>query len=219
MTRLPLTVTKAEAVYREVRRMILDGTQAPGSSINQEVLAAQLGVSITPLREALRRLEAERFLSASSNRLYVRELSREEAAEIYAVRLQLDPLAAELAAGNMNDEQIDELESLAHDAPDGLHERLHANRAFHRAIYFGSANTTLAQTLDLLWDQTDRYRLLVLRNPAITDASQQEHIQIAAAIRDRDGQKARELMAKHVRSVTEHLGVQELLGGAARTVS
>src|SRR4051812_45764588 len=100
MTSNPLRyVSKADAVYAEVRRRILDGELAAGSSVNQEQFAAQLGVSTTPLREALRRLESEGFVRTVAHRdVVVAPLDRNELVALYEVREELDPLAASLAA-------------------------------------------------------------------------------------------------------------------------
>src|ERR1700730_14446555 len=93
--------TKAEAVYQELRRRILSSVILPGSMLSQEALAVQLGVSITPLREALRRLETEGLVKTLAHRtMTIPPLTRKEVRELYAVRLQLDPLAAKLAAEN-----------------------------------------------------------------------------------------------------------------------
>ena len=95
------TVTKAEAVYIETRSRILKGTLAPGSAVNQEALAAELGVSITPLREALRRLEMEGLIRVEAHRtMTITPLTSRELDETYAIRTQLDPFAAGLAAAN-----------------------------------------------------------------------------------------------------------------------
>jgi DNA-binding GntR family transcriptional regulator len=202
--------TKAEAVYQELSAHILDGRLEPGSTVNQEGLAASLGVSITPLREALRRLEAEGLVVVEAHRtLTVAPLSTAEVRELYAVRLQLDPFAAGLAAERAAAAAVDRIEVLAarplEATPRG---RLRANREFHQAIYRSPGNATLAEILDRLWDRTDRYRMIVVRVESEGRKVEREHREIAAAIRTRDAGRATGLMRAHVettlRLVEEH---------------
>ena len=97
--------TKADGAYLELRNQILLGTLEPGSRVDYLRLSASLGVSITPLREALRRLEADHLVIRSAHRdVVVAPLTREEASELVAVRQELDLLAARLAAAQMTRE-------------------------------------------------------------------------------------------------------------------
>ncbi len=189
--------TKAEAVYRELRGRILSSVLTPGATISQEGLASQLGVSITPLREALRRLEAEGLVKTLAHRtMTIPPLTRREVSELYAVRLQLDPLAARLAAENASREAIDEMLRFASAPIDS--EPLTANRRFHRAVYISSANLVLIDLLEQLWDRTDRYRLLILQDSNLTKRAREEHIRIAQAIKARDADQVGPLMYNHI---------------------
>jgi DNA-binding GntR family transcriptional regulator len=192
--------TKAEAVYQELSAHILDGRMEPGSTVNQEGLAASLGVSITPLREALRRLESDGLVILEAHRtLTVAPLSANEVRELYAVRLQLDPFAAGIAARLASLETVDRIEALAaRKLETTARGRLRANREFHQAIYRSSGNATLAEILDRLWDRTDRYRLIVVQVESEGRKVEWEHRAIAAAIRARDVELATELMRSHV---------------------
>jgi DNA-binding GntR family transcriptional regulator len=209
------TLTKAEAVYLEVRARILDGSLQPGSTINQERLAADLGLSITPLREALRRLEAEELVTLRAHKiLSIAPLTRSELHELCLIRANLDPLAATLAAKEATDQEIGAISALAsRPHPQDLRERLGAHRAFHRAIYQASHNKVLAGILDQLWDRTDRYRLIVLRDHAFNRSTHTEHIKIAKAVHARDGDTAAELMQHHVQAAlrtVEHMASHDL---------
>jgi DNA-binding GntR family transcriptional regulator len=107
-------VTKASAVYIETRSRILKGTLAPGSAVNQEALAADLGVSITPLREALRRLGMEGLIRLEARRtMIITPLTSQELDEMYAIRTELDPFAAGLAAANAPESQLELIQRLA----------------------------------------------------------------------------------------------------------
>jgi DNA-binding GntR family transcriptional regulator len=192
--------TKAEAVYEVLSARILDGTMEPGSTVNQEGLAASLGVSITPLREALRRLESDGLVILEAHRtVTVAPLSAAEVRDLYAVRLQLDPYAAGLAAEHASPQAVDHIEALAARRLEATARgRLKANREFHQAIYRSPGNAVLAEILDRLWDRTDRYRLIVVRVEGEGHKVEREHRQIAAAIRARDAALATSLMRAHV---------------------
>jgi DNA-binding GntR family transcriptional regulator len=206
--RPPRVETKVQAAYREVRARILDGTLEPGTTLNQEALAASLELSTTPLREALRLLEAENLVTLKAHRdMTIAPLTRRELYEVLAVRLQLDPFAAGLAAVNASDEEVETAVRLAATpAPPDPHEQLGLNRAFHRAVYAASGNLLLTQVLDSLWDRTDRYRLAVFRQQRHQGMMQKEHREIAEALQGRDARRLSLLVRRHVESARELLG-------------
>lgn len=195
-------VTKAEAVYVETRSRILKGTLAPGCAVNQEALAAELGVSITPLREALRRLEMEGLIRLEAHRtMVIAPLTSRELDEMYAIRTELDPLAASLAAVKASESQLGVVSRLARqEAAAEPVLQLERNRAFHRAVYSACANGALISLLDQLWDRTDRYRLILIREELVGGpTSHQEHIGIANAIAVRRADLAARLMRAHIK--------------------
>jgi DNA-binding GntR family transcriptional regulator len=199
----PLRIgTKAEAAYEELRSRILDGSFEPGSTVNQEVLANSLGLSITPLREALRRLEAEELVALEAHRtMTITPLTRKELDEVYAVRLRLDPFAARLAAKAASAEDLQRIFELAQ-VTDNHDPRatLAANRAFHRAVYSASHNAVLVKMLDQLWNRTDRYRLILLSDHIAGDVAAQEHRVIAETLAARDAYQVEQLVEAHVAS-------------------
>lgn len=191
---------KADLVYAEVRERILDGRLAPGSVINQGQLSQELGVSTTPLREAVQRLETEGFVSAAAHRdAMVTPLDMDELTALYDVREQLDAYAARLAARHHDeaDRAAIEAATTAISKPRG--DALVLNREFHAAIYRASHNAVLASLLDALWDRADRYRRLVGGLAKDVDVAR-EHQRLAKAVLARKEDEAAELMAKHLRS-------------------
>src|SRR4051812_37461060 len=176
--------TKSEVAYRTVRGLVLDGTIAPGSTVNQESLALQLGISITPLREALRRLQAEGLVQFEAHRtVAVAPLSAKELHDLFAVKIQLDPRAAYLAATTATEEQIANLRKAAKvSSTASLAERLEANREFHGNLYDASNNSVLAEICKQLWVRSDRYRAVIFREQRLTDAVlEEQHLEIAEA--------------------------------------
>src|SRR3954447_26589388 len=207
---LPGTVgvfdTKSDLAYARVRRLILSGDLEPGTVLPQAALARAIGMSTTPLREALRRLKQEGLVELDAHRdARVRPLDATEARDLLELRRSLDPLAASLAAQRRTDTDVDDLRA----ALDGLESlsaspsiaQLESHHRFHAAIHRASHNALLVQTLDGLWVKTDRYRRHGLqegRTDEERDARAAEHRLLFESVRDGDGATAGEVMRRHV---------------------
>lgn len=206
--------TKAEAAFDEIRSRILTGEIPPGSELNQEQLASSLGLSITPVRESLRRLESEGFilLDRGKRTLTVAPLSRKEAQELYRVRALLDPVAAELATHLMSPDEAQEVVSIAAGirTPNPI-ARLTENRRFHRAIYSRCGNAVLVTILDSLWDRTDRYRFVAVIDTSHEAQADIEHDQIAQALLAGDAATVAHLMRHHVEVTLDTIEAHPLL--------
>jgi DNA-binding GntR family transcriptional regulator len=193
--------TKTDHAYLSLRRKILDGELAPGDVLDQEALAATLSLSTTPIREALRRLESERLIVSRAHRsTEVAPLSFESLEQTYAIRIVLDTMAVELATEHATEEQIKymkETAKLPRQKDDPL-ARLHKNRAFHRAIYASCGNDLLVGILDSLWDISDRYRIVVLRDAPAAEAARSEHDALLEAVISHDREAAGALMREHM---------------------
>jgi DNA-binding GntR family transcriptional regulator len=192
--------TKAEAVYDEIRMRILRGILPPASPLNQDALAPELGVSVTPVREAVRRLEAEGLVQFHAHRsVIVSPLSLGELSEIYDVRLQLDPHAAAVATTKASEEALVRIEQMARTevSRDPL-EQATINRAFHRSIYAESGNDLLIEILDRLWERTDRYRIMLVSTEVDVRAVMREHLEIVAAMQSRRSRLVAKLIRAHV---------------------
>src|SRR3954468_456940 len=192
--------TRAEVVYEEIRRRIMRGILPPASPLNQDALALELGVSVTPVREAVRRLEAEGLLRVHAHRsVLVSPLSLSELSEIYDVRLQLDPHAAAVATTKASEEALARIEQMARTevSSDPL-EQATINRAFHRAIYAESDNGLMIGILDRLWERTDRYRIMLVSSEIDVKVVVQEHLEIVAAMQSRQSRQVAKLIRAHV---------------------
>ena len=202
----PGFATKSDLAYTRVRELILSGTLAPGAVLPQVALAQQIGISTTPLREALRRLKQEGLVELDAHRdARVRPLDATEARDLLELRRSLDPLAASLAALRRTDADVDDLRA----ALDGLEAlsaspslaQLASHHRFHAAIHRASHNALLVQTLDGLWVKTDRYRrhgLEAGRSDDEREARAVEHRRLFEAVRDGDAATAADLMLRHV---------------------
>jgi len=194
--------TKGEAAYTEVKARILDGSFRPGSPINQRMLASALSISIIPVREALKRLEGEGLVEARGDKVAtVATLTPGELHELRVVRLQLEPLAASLAASSGTREQRVALTRLGAMRPTSNVEFWHeADANFHRAVHTMAANKVLSEILSQLWVRLDRYRLMAPIDPDAKRSSTTEHATIATAIQDGDCAGAARLMSVHLRA-------------------
>ncbi|MBK1783432.1 GntR family transcriptional regulator [Prauserella cavernicola] len=199
-------VTKSELAYDSVREKILTGEFQPGSVINQATLARTIGISTTPLREALRRLKAEGLVELDAHRdARVAELKAEEARDLFEMRRSLDPLAAGLAAQRRTKADIAAIRDAVHGLealpsdPDYT-ELLH-HRRFHAAIYHAAHNDLLIETLEGLWDKADRYRRLALeveRGPEERAKKDREHRLLAESVIVGDSDTAESMMREHI---------------------
>ena len=201
-----LFATKSEFAYMRVRELILSGELEPGAVINQAILARRIGISTTPLREALKRLKQQGLVELDAHRdACVAPLDAEEARDLLEVRRSLDPLAASLAADRRTKQDIAEmrasLEGLDALPSNPTFQQLVAHRRFHAAIYRASHNALLVETLDGLWDTADRYRrhgLQVERSEEERAMKAREHSLLFEAIVEGDGATAAEVMRAHI---------------------
>jgi DNA-binding GntR family transcriptional regulator len=194
-----ISMTKAEAAYAELRASILDGRLPPGSALDQAALAVSYQFSTTPVREALRRLEAEQLVVVQAHRgPRVAPLSPPELHHLFAVRLELDPLAASLAATEATDAQVAATRALAGRAVSSIAERVATNRDFHRSIYVACGNPVLTQILDSLWNRCDRYRFLLVDSSVSLEHADAEHLAMAEPVAAHDAHKLWTLVRGHV---------------------
>ncbi|MEU9353579.1 GntR family transcriptional regulator [Streptomyces griseoloalbus] len=201
-----LFVSKSDYAYAELRGRILSGSLAAGARLAQYDLAQSLNMSITPLREAIRRLSSEGLLTVETHRdVRVSAMNSDEARQLFEVRLSLDPTAAELAAQRRTEDDIATMRAaLARLLPvtrQWGEEALSAHRTFHQALYRASHNDVLIRLLDDLWDKSDRYRRLGLELPPGDEPRTrdlQEHHQLVDLIENGQAAEAAELMRNHI---------------------
>jgi DNA-binding GntR family transcriptional regulator len=209
----PLTrVVLREQVKELILERILDGTYRPGERLVETRIAAELGTSQAPVREALRDLELLRFVESTPFRgARVREVSQEELLEIYPVRAAIEEVAAREAATRLDgnvDALAEELEAM-HQAADAndLHAQVEHDVAFHRLIVEASGNRILLETWRSLRIEA-RTIVTALRTGLNGHEIAERHRPVLEALRDRDPERAGTTLRRHV----EQYG--ELLKGA-----
>lgn len=196
-----------------VRDRILSGQVPVDKAIRQDALAAELGVSKIPLREALARLEQEGLLRSQANRgFFVRPLSTAEAEEVYALRLKLEPEAVALASERASEEERqfakDTFETL-YRVTDEKGSGVGAfNRAFHLALIRPSGLKVTARFLERLHILSDRYVRKHLEPLGRDERANEEHARLLETWLSRDGKAVEELMRKHIGQTLEDLRKQ-----------
>jgi DNA-binding GntR family transcriptional regulator len=215
------TFTKTDYAYAAVRDRIMSGALKHGSPVSQEALAAELSVSTTPLREAMRRLASEGLVILDAHRdARVAPLTAEEARSLFEVRQKLDPLAVRLAAERRTEADSVSIKAAASrleplDAGSGV-DALQAHREFHAALYRASHNDLLIGLLDGLWDKADRYRRTALEaqadSPADRARVKKEHHTMMAAVLNGDPDAAETCMHSHVANSLGRRAIDLLAG-------
>lgn len=180
--------TTAQHALADLRRAIISGDLTPGAHLGQESIAARLGTSVAPVREALRVLEREGQVTYRPRRGYVvTELRISDLEEIYGLRALLERQAATAALPRLDGEDLRTIEREAAACADAVAAadvvgELSANRRFHFAILGRCGQPHLLRLIDLLWDSTEAYRALYYNSPAERDESLRAHDRIIGAV-------------------------------------
>lgn len=197
-------------VYRYIRDGIIDGRYQSGDALVETKLAEELGVSRTPIREALKQLELEDLTESIPNRgVIVKGISTEDIEDIYTIRYILEGLAANWAASRIQQPELDmlaeliELMELYTRRRDSVH-LAKLDGEFHDIIYTAANSRTLKHILTSLHQNATFARQSSLTVPDRAPKSLQEHKEIYAALQEHDAARARSCMEKHVHSAGEH---------------
>jgi DNA-binding GntR family transcriptional regulator len=191
-----------EHVHRVIRESILDGSLEPGGTMSQVALADELGVSRTPLREALRMLQGEGLiLSEPNRRVRVAPLSLADVEELYAIRIPLEVTALRLSLPRMTPEDIADLEgsmaAMAHFAEADDHARWYVpHQAFHRGLT-QRAGARFDALLQQLFDHAERYRRMHFGRKFSTQSTT-DHRDILDAVKGGDTDRASALLGVHL---------------------
>ena len=201
-----------EQVYQRLKWALTVGDYAPGDTLSIRKIAAELDISMMPVREALKRLVSERALVSSANRSFrVDRLAPKRISDLFFVRSALEGIATELAAPLLTGAQIDRLEELAKQMDqdidsDDMRSYLSRNYSFHFTIYTAAMNAELVSIIDSLWTQTGPYLRSGVSKTGMGPDWRKKHLQIADAIRTRDTGLARELIELDINWGTKVFG-------------
>jgi DNA-binding GntR family transcriptional regulator len=197
------TRSRADYVYETLRDAISDGRIGVGERIREEEIARNLGVSRTPVREALHRLQQRGLLAFGAGRgLTVAALSQHQVLQLYAMREILEGSAARFAALHATAPEIGLLWRLQKELFNAEHEAtalVALNRRLHQAIYEAAHNEYLLQTLSVLHDSFALLNSTTFRVPSRRPESDEEHRQIVEAIEQRNADRAESVAREHIR--------------------
>ncbi len=211
LTKAVVHGTRAEQAYQAIKDAIIGLDLRPGDAIVEDDLAAQIGISKTPVRHALARLEREGLVVRIPYKAtYVADLDPGDAADILELRAVLEGLAARSVVEVADDTTLDEAEELldAYDAAVAAHELDRAadlGEGFHRLVTGASANRHVAAMLETLNLQLARLRALSGQHHDRAEASSREHREILAALRARDAEAVERAFRNHRGSFVAHV--------------
>ena len=207
--------TLADAATAELRERILSGELESGAPLRLEELARSLGTSISPVREAVRKLESLGLAVHVAHRgSRVKELDVDDLRDTYEARLALEPVAVARAAGHIRPVDVERAQAalenytLFHERGDRPAARA-AHDAFHFTLYSASGSEWLVRLIRPAWENSERYRELAFQNAGIVRARQAEHEHILATCAASDGEDRCSELRRHL-TVTANLVARQL---------
>jgi DNA-binding GntR family transcriptional regulator len=212
--------TTAQHALDELRRAIVAGRYRPGQRVGQEEIAERLGVSLAPVREALRALEQEGQVVYRPRRGYfITELHVEDLQEIYALRALLEERAVRHALPTLDDDALERIELAARDCAAAAERgdvaaELEANRRFHFGMLESPDQIHTMRLIRLLWDSTEAYRAMYYNSPEERRKTIEAHDEILGAVRRKDVDEVVAALNEHreqaLRVLTSVLGGDDL---------
>lgn len=207
-------------VYGSIRDDILNGRYQQNTELKEAAIGAELGVSRTPVREALRQLELEGLVNIIPNRgAYVNMITAKDVQDIYMIRSMLEGLCARWATEYITDEQLEALEetlclSEYHTKKGNCEKLYELDSQFHEQLYSASNSRILNHVLSDFHDYVKRVRRVTLATQGRSEKSTMEHRAIFEAVRGRDAGRAEELAKVHVKHTIECIkgyGLEKIL--------
>jgi DNA-binding GntR family transcriptional regulator len=203
-----------EEVYAALRDAFTRGEFAPGAVLNLRGLAEQLGTSMTPVREAVRRLVAEgALIDTPSRTLQVPSFDQERMLDLKRARVGMETMVLGIAMDNMDDATIDLLETIIQTSPDTVQAGpdLKANHDFHFTLYRKSNSAVMLPLIEALWLQYGAYLHLIIRHENALRVDEHEfHMDMIRALRRNDRDAAMEALKTDIESSFNYLAAENL---------
>ena len=191
-------------VFQQLKNSILAGEFENGAELREIALAKKLGVSRTPVREALRQLEQEGLEEIYPNRgAYVQGITYKDVEDIFRIRARLEGLCAEMAVSSITHEQLDKLDEIIllskfYEEKKDMEHLLKMDSQFHEVLFESCGSKMLEHQLKDYHQYVQKARLRSLKRQERAKKSTQEHEEILLAIKDRDAKRADELATRHI---------------------
>lgn len=208
------TQSLADRVFERLEKDILTGVYARGEVLTELSLVENLGVSRTPIREALLRLEEEHLIEMSGRGVTVLGITDRDLLDIYAIRERIEGMAAAMAARNRSQEELEQLREAVSlqeyyvTRADADHIKAQDSE-FHRILYRLSGSRVLLSTLEPLHRKVQKYRKSSVQRGSRAEASVAEHKRILAAIECADAEEAERAMTEHVKNAGAHITTED----------
>ena len=193
-----------DVVFNTLRQAIIKGELKPGERLLEIQLADKLGVSRTPIREAIRKLELEGLVTMLPRRgATVSGITSKHLQDVLEIRRALERLAADLACQRMTESELQQLEELQkqfmenNDSKD-IFLLANIDEKFHDTIYHSTHNERLVSMLENLREQMYRYRLEYIKDSSKRDLLVNEHNLIISAIKNKDSDAAKDIISRHI---------------------
>ena len=212
------TISIADQIFEQLERDILTGKYQRGEVLSELRLSAELGVSRTPIREAVRRLEQENILKETGRGMVVIGISREDMLDMYEIRLRIEGLAARRAAANISDEQLKQMEEtldlqsfyIDKQEGDSAEQIRDMDSRFHELIYESSGSRAFHETLSALHRKIMKYRSASVSKHSRALLSLEEHRAIYKALAAHDGDAAEKAALNHVVNARDSMAEMEI---------
>lgn len=201
-------------VFNRIREDILSGKYSQSEELKETTIGNELGVSRTPVREALRQLELEGLVNIIPNKgAYVNGITKKDIHDIYIIRSYLEGLCARWACENITQEQIDGLDEIIYLSEFYANKKHHdqlleLDNKFHEIIYEASNSKILNHVLSDFHHYVERVRKITLSNTPRAIHSNCEHTAIVEAIKQKDGDKAEYLAHEHIMNTIKNITEQ-----------
>ena len=200
-----------EVVCETLREAIREGILQPGERLMEIQIAEELGVSRTPVREAIRKLELEGYVVMLPRRgTYVANLSIKDINEVFEIRSSIDALAAGLAAERITEDELEKMEHMLVATVDAFEhgdmERVvEFDSQFHDVLYCASRNDRLVGIISNLREQLTRFRSISMAQPGRMKETMDEHRRMVEAIAQRDVELAQSIAREHMENAEQAL--------------
>lgn len=198
-------------VFDKIRSDILNGKYKRGEELVESSIGKELGISRTPVREAIRQLELEGLVQLVPNKgAFVTGISEKDVRDIYLIRERLEGLAARMAAKNITPELLDAMEETVvlseyHAKKEHYEQVCEMDSKFHKLLYKASGSRILEHTLTDFHQYVQRVRMASIMKKRRMEKSNDEHDAILTAIREHDEEKAELVATRHISNTVENL--------------
>jgi len=215
------SISIADQIFEQLERDILTGKYRRGEMLSELRLSGELGVSRTPVREAIRRLEQENLLEESGRGVVVVGISFEDMLDMYEIRLELEAMCARRSALNISEEQLAEMDEIL-ELQQFYIQRQDANPAeysdriknldsrFHELLYIASGSKAYRDTLLPLHKKMTKFRKASVSKHSRAVHSLEEHMEIYKALKARDGEAAAEMTMRHTKNARDRIREMEM---------